>query len=322
MQLTGKLECANTHTQIHCVFVNSAGGPGHRLRHRTVRRILSALHLRPLVLPGVIDDGREAEGELALGVVAAVQLALEQDVDGLVLGALDAWDVDLQGAAGHPPHHAIEDVALVRDNDRVQDAARLDRPAQGAGLVAVRRPAPDQVPHLGVRLEVRCGVEGDAVVIHGVDSLAGAETAGSVSGMQNIVAELIARWGTRTLAQIKADSQLQPDGGVFDSIRVPGGQRLLIIACVTQPDQITRCEQTLALAGDGPAVDWSKATLLDIVMQAGGTGPRFVSERSADGKRSALILVAQDPLSITRLEALLNLDNQSVTRATRSPTVD
>jgi hypothetical protein len=123
-----------------------------------------------------------------------------------------------------------------------------------------------------------------------------------------IVEMFRSKWGTKTLADFRLESSRQPEGGVFESIREPGGRRIIVFLCVTRPDDISHLEKAFALIDSGESGDWQKLTLLDFFMQAPKEhGSSFVCSRDKSGRRDALIFLAHTPHSISILEKVFGL---------------
>lgn len=114
--------------------------------------------------------------------------------------------------------------------------------------------------------------------------------------------------GARTLETLRAQAEGETSGCAFDAVRVLNGPRLVIVVCFTRPDQIERVRRLFDFGDAGPDGDWSSVALVDLVLRIGlGAGRGFEAKLAADGTWSALAVIAAEPLSITRIEALLGL---------------
>lgn len=125
--------------------------------------------------------------------------------------------------------------------------------------------------------------------------------------LKKLTAQVMASWGKKTLADFRRESEQHPEGGVFESIREPGGRIALIILCVTDPNQIAQLEKDFSFVDDGNVEDWNTLTLLDLMMRPPMDRPAFECLRDAQGRRSALVLIAKDPRSITIVESFFGL---------------
>lgn len=123
-----------------------------------------------------------------------------------------------------------------------------------------------------------------------------------------LVAQLQSTWGSKTAEAFRRESELHPEGGVFESMRHSDGRRMVLIACVTRRDHIDQVERKFPIRDDGRVEDWTKLTILDLAMRGFGHGISFECLRDAEGNRSAMIFVATDPRSISMLEGMLSLN--------------
>jgi len=115
-------------------------------------------------------------------------------------------------------------------------------------------------------------------------------------------------WETKTLADFRKKALLETNGIVFESLRAENGPRFLLVICVTSPEQVAKLEQTLVIATDTPPVDWSCATVGELLVRtAKGTGLSYEDLHDHEGKRTSIVLCATAPKSIAILEKIFNL---------------
>lgn len=123
-----------------------------------------------------------------------------------------------------------------------------------------------------------------------------------------IAAHLANTWGDKTLAEFRDEADREANGTVFESIRIAGGPRLVLIVCITDMDQIALVDGALGLVGDGMCEDWSTLTLGDLFKRTSlGAGFSFEALRDEFGRRSALILSSTEPRSMQSMGALFEL---------------
>lgn len=114
--------------------------------------------------------------------------------------------------------------------------------------------------------------------------------------------------GTKTLEVFRVEAERQAKGTLYESIRLDGGQRFMIVMCLTDVDQIARLEKAVDLVDDGSTEDWNTLTLADVAMRTvRGVGFGFESLRDEYGRRSAVVLTATDPRSMRIVETIFNL---------------
>lgn len=123
----------------------------------------------------------------------------------------------------------------------------------------------------------------------------------------DIVEILRVNWGAKALDEFRIESERHTTGGVFEAVRAPNGKRAVIVICATRRQDIVRFEQMFSLIDPGDYDDWTKVTLLDLLMASKGDGPCWSCVRGKDGHRSALVFIAHDPRSIVMLERVFGL---------------
>jgi hypothetical protein len=115
-------------------------------------------------------------------------------------------------------------------------------------------------------------------------------------------------WGDKTLEELRCEADREETEIAFEALRASEGQRFMIVACVTDIDQIARLEQVLDLVDDNLKEDWNTLTLADVAMRSARVGGMcFEALRDEYGRRSALALIAVDPRSIRMVETLFEL---------------
>jgi hypothetical protein len=130
--------------------------------------------------------------------------------------------------------------------------------------------------------------------------------------MNNLVQfakQLANAWGGKTLEELRVEAEGEVTGIKFESVRADGGQRFIIILCLTDLDQIAKLEAKLDLADDNEPEDWNNVTLAELAsrMVRNGGSLRFESLKDEFGRRSALALIAADPDSVSMVENLFNM---------------
>lgn len=129
-----------------------------------------------------------------------------------------------------------------------------------------------------------------------------------MTNIDELVSLITKRWGGRTLQQLREEALLDPNRSVFEAIRAEGGQRMVVMVCLTARGHILEVEQAFDLVDDGNAEDWNTLTLVEVfarTVRAGGFC--FEAVRDEEGRRVAVVLIATEPRSIAKLELLGNL---------------
>ena len=134
---------------------------------------------------------------------------------------------------------------------------------------------------------------------------------GATTTMQDLIefAAIIAKkWTNKTLEDLRVEAERADTGIMFDAVRSSTGGRALIVACVTDLDQISRLEKALDLVDDGITEDWNTLSLSEVSMRSWRAGGLcFESLRDEYGRRSALALIAASPDSIRIIEAIFEM---------------
>ncbi len=116
------------------------------------------------------------------------------------------------------------------------------------------------------------------------------------------------KWNNKTLAEFRIEAERESSGMVYESFRLDAGQRLVLMLCLTDIDQIQTLERGFELSDDGTQEDWNTLTLGEVFRRTVlGSGIAFESSRDEYGRRAALVICAAEPQSIQRLYVLFNL---------------
>ena len=116
-------------------------------------------------------------------------------------------------------------------------------------------------------------------------------------------------FGDATLADLRAEAQRETTGIKFRSLRVAGGQRLFLVACLTQPLHVVGFETVLGLDyGARSSRDWGSLSLLSLFRDYVGVSDLgFEVQRDHLEQPVALALIASHPSSMQTLSSILSL---------------
>jgi hypothetical protein len=129
-----------------------------------------------------------------------------------------------------------------------------------------------------------------------------------MSNLEEIAALLVKTWGTKTLEDFRVEAEHETNGTLFESLRADGGQRLIVVVCLTDPGQIKLIEDAVELVDNPNPEDWNALTLSTVAYRtAFGAGFGFESRRDDYGRRSALVLIAAEPRSMHIMETIFSL---------------
>ena len=129
-----------------------------------------------------------------------------------------------------------------------------------------------------------------------------------MNNIEEIAAFLATTWGGKTLSEFRAEAKREANGTVYESIRIPGGQRLALIMCITAPDQIALVERAFEFVDDGILEDWNTFTLGEVFKRTVvGVGFSFESLRDELDRRSALMICSTEPRSMEIMGTLFDL---------------
>jgi hypothetical protein len=116
------------------------------------------------------------------------------------------------------------------------------------------------------------------------------------------------KWNNKTLAEFRIEAERENTSMVYESFRLDAGQRLVLMLCLTDIDQIQSLERGFELSDDSTQEDWNTLTLGEVFRRTVlGSGIAFESLRDDYGRRAALVICAAEPQSIQRLYVLFNL---------------
>lgn len=126
--------------------------------------------------------------------------------------------------------------------------------------------------------------------------------------IEEVAQQIRDKWSNKTLAEFRIEAERESSGMVYESFRPDTGQRLVLVLCLTDIDQIQTLERGFELRDDGIEEDWNTLTLGEVFRRTVlGSGIAFESLRDEYGRRAALVICTAEPQSIARLRALFNL---------------
>ena len=129
-----------------------------------------------------------------------------------------------------------------------------------------------------------------------------------MNNIEEIAGHIENTWGKTTLADFRVEAEREANGTVFESIRIPGGQRLVLIVCMTDLDQIARAARALNFVDDGILEDWNTFTLGEVFKRTVlGVGFSFESLRDEYDRRSSLVICSTEPRSMQIMGALFDM---------------
>jgi hypothetical protein len=115
-------------------------------------------------------------------------------------------------------------------------------------------------------------------------------------------------WNNKTLAEFRIEAERENTGMVYESLRLNAGQRLVLMLCLTDIDQIQSLERSFELRDDDTQENWNTLTLGEVFRRTVlGSGIAFESLHDDYGRRAALVLCAAEPRLIERLYSSFNL---------------
>lgn len=126
--------------------------------------------------------------------------------------------------------------------------------------------------------------------------------------LEDLVTQLEALWGGKTLATIRDLAARELNGTCFQALRTAEGPRMVLIVCVTGEHEIEKMgklsERTLQ-----PFGDWNSVSVVEAVartMMSGGFAYDF-DRSSLRSSGAPVVLIAAGPVSITKLESIFGL---------------
>ncbi len=124
---------------------------------------------------------------------------------------------------------------------------------------------------------------------------------------EQTVAFLTKQWGTKTLNSFREEAKLEKIGTAFESLRGEGGQRLMVVMCLTAADQIAIIEKVMDLSEEAPPADWNSLTLAEMAIRTSKSqGLSYEDLFDASGKRISITLCATAPESMGILQRLFS----------------
>jgi hypothetical protein len=96
------------------------------------------------------------------------------------------------------------------------------------------------------------------------------------------------------------------DGTAYDTVKDKGGRRIVMLVCVTHPEQINRIEKVLGVASEvQPSRDWEQTTLFEAALRTALEGGfSYESVRGEGGKRTAIAFCAAGDKGMRVVESL------------------
>jgi hypothetical protein len=129
-----------------------------------------------------------------------------------------------------------------------------------------------------------------------------------MDNFEEIVHQLTKRWGGTTMAEFRDEAVLEDNGTLYDSVRVQDGPRIILMICVTNPEQIAIVEKAFKLDEEMPVKDWTAHTLVEWIFHTvQGVGLSYEDLHDAYGKRTAVLLCATRPESVRVLETFFKM---------------
>lgn len=129
-----------------------------------------------------------------------------------------------------------------------------------------------------------------------------------IMNLGKIADQVIAKWGTKPLEELRVQARAEPTGIAFDALRTPEGVRFILVLCITKPDLIASLQKVVVLEGANVSEDWTKLTVLEVVTRASkGAGFAFECLRSDSGAISDLMLISTEPRSMAMLQRLFKM---------------
>jgi hypothetical protein len=126
--------------------------------------------------------------------------------------------------------------------------------------------------------------------------------------IEEVAQQIRDEWNNKTLAEFRIEADRESTGMVYESFGLDAGQRLVLMLCLTDIEQIQTLERCFELKDDGTQEDWNTLTLGEVFRRTVlGSGIAFESTRDEYGRRAALVICAAEPQSIERLHVFFNL---------------
>ena len=116
------------------------------------------------------------------------------------------------------------------------------------------------------------------------------------------------QWGSKSMESLHKQAKTEPTGNAFESIRVAGGKRLMVVMCVTKKDQIALLKKAFNFVDGGAPEDWATLTLLEVAMRSvAGAGFAFEALKDSSGEISDLIFISTEPRSMAIIDGVFTM---------------
>ena len=126
--------------------------------------------------------------------------------------------------------------------------------------------------------------------------------------IEEVAQQIRDEWNNKTLTEFRIEAERESTGMVYESFGVDTGQRLVLMLCLTDIEQIQTLERCFELKDDGTQEDWNTLTLGEVFRRTVvGSGIAFESLYDQYGRRAAFVICAAEPQSIERLYSTFNL---------------
>lgn len=103
------------------------------------------------------------------------------------------------------------------------------------------------------------------------------------------------RWGEKTLFDFLQEAMSKDSGMIYDAMRQKDGQRAMLIVCATGEEALAHIAKQVDLGDDGQPSDWTKLTLVELVLRSATAGGLCYEAFIEDGDKTAVILCATNP---------------------------
>lgn len=135
---------------------------------------------------------------------------------------------------------------------------------------------------------------------------------GRIDEMNNLeqAAKLIMNeCGCKSISAFRKEALQELSGTAYISF----GQekRLILMLCITSPDQLHFADNLLNIVPDSETIDWDSTTMAEIIIRtAMGKGFCYEEHRNKNGVRTSLLLCATSPESIALIEHTFEITKQ------------
>lgn len=126
-----------------------------------------------------------------------------------------------------------------------------------------------------------------------------------MKSIKEIAAQAVLKWGDKTLIKFRDEARKESNGTVFESLKAEDGPRLMIIVCVTDPEQIDLLSSIIKFSEEVSPADWNSLTLAEMMMRTdAGVGLSYEDLRNESGTRIAVTLCATKPETVRTIETI------------------